>query len=40
MDSCLDNMAVADLGKDPPLVVDMEWSPNEVMRHIGMFSGN
>ena len=24
MDGCLDSMAVADLGKDPSLVVDME----------------
>ena len=40
MDGCPDRMTVADLGKDPSLVVDMEWSPNEVMRQIGMFSGN
>ena len=40
MDGCRDSMAVVDLGKDPLLVVDMEWSPNEVMRQIGMLSSN
>ena len=40
MDGCRDSMAVADLGKNPSLVVDMAWSPNEVMRQIGMLSSN
>ena len=40
MDGCRDNMAVADVGKNPSLVIDIEWSPNEVMRQIGTMSGN
>lgn len=40
MDGCPDSMAVADLGKDPSLVVDMKWLPNEVMRQIGTLFGN
>ena len=40
MDGCRDSMAVADLEKNPSLVVDIEWSPNEVMRQIGMLSSD
>ena len=40
MDGCLDSMVVADLGKDPSLVVDVEVAPNEVMRQIGRLSSN
>ena len=40
MDGCRDSIAVVDLGKDPSLVVDVDWSLNEVMRQIGTMSGN
>ena len=40
MDGCLDSKTVADLGKDPSFVEDVEWSSNEVMRQIGMLSSN
>ena len=40
MDGCPHSMAVADLGKDPSFVEDVEWSSNEVMWQLGMLSSN
>ena len=40
MDGCPDSMAVADLGKDPSFMQEVERSSNEVMRQFGIVTGN